>query len=347
MSLKGKLLAGLSALLMGTAVVAEEPKELNLFIWPAYVPDELIEQFTQETGIKVTMDYYDSNEALLAKLKAGATGYDVVVAADYIIPVMIEEGVLQAFDAPSLPNFANVADRFKTPWYDEKREYTAPYMWGTTGIVYDSAKTGGELEHSWKVFFEPDGALSGKIAALDDQAGLWASAAYYLGIDECTTDPADAQKILDVLAGQKPHLLLYGSSGTVDRTIAGEVVMHQMWNGAANKVRRSVPTARYIYPEEGIPQWQDNLAIPTGAPHPENAKAYINFIMDRKNAAAITNFTGYMNSLSGTTEFIKPEIANDPAVNTPAEFLDRMRPGVTCSPEMRELRSRVWAKLKK
>lgn len=346
MKLGTLLTAAVAALSLGAAALAEEEKKLNLFFWPGYIPDELLERFTAETGIELTMDIYDTNEALLAKLQAGATGYDVVIPSGYIVPVMIEQGLLQKFDAGTLPNGGNIMPAFADPEFDPGRQYTAPYMWGTTGLVYDSAKTGGELPHSWSVFFEP-GAQSGKVAALNDEVEVFNAAAYYLGFDKCTETPAEAQQILDLLLKQKPHLLLYGSSGTIDRTVAGEVAMHHIWNGAAHRVRNAMDTARYLYPKEGITQWADNLSIPTGAAHPENAKIFINFLLDPKNVAEITNFTGYMNAVSGSQEFLKPEIAADPAVNMPAEFADRLRPGRECPEAARELRNRVWTKLKK
>ena len=331
---------------LGSAQAQEADKTVNLFFWPGYIPDELLERFTEETGIEITMDIYDTNEALLAKLQAGATGYDVVIPSGYIVPTMVQQGLLQKFDAKSLPNGGKIADAFVSPAFDPDRAYTAPYMWGTTGLVYDSAKTGGELPDSWSVFFEP-GPLSGKIAALDDEVEVFNAAAYYLGFDKCTEDPAEGQKILDLLAAQKDHLLLYGSSGTIDRVLAGEVAMHHIWNGAAHRVRNAMDTARYIYPEEGITQWADNLSIPATAEHPENARIFIDFLMDPENVAEITNFTGYMNAIAGSDAFLKPELAADPAVNMPADFADRLRPGRECAPAARDLRNRIWTRLKK
>lgn len=346
MKLKTFAVAALSAVVsMGAAQAAEE-KKLNLFFWPSYIPDDLLARFTTETGIEITMDFYDNNEALLAKLQAGATGYDVVIPSGYIIPTMVNQGLLQQFDSATLPNGGNIAPAFADPAFDPGRKYTAPYMWGTTGLVYDSAKTDGELPDSWSVFFEA-GPLSGKIAALDDEVEVFNAAAYYLGFDKCTEDPKEGQQILDLLKTQKPELLLYGSSGTIDRVLAGEVVMHHIWNGAAHRVRNQLDTARYIYPKEGITQWADNLSIPATAAHPENARTFINFLMEPKNVAEITNFTGYMNAISGTAEFLKPEIAADPAVNMPPEFADRLRPGRDCSPAARDLRNKIWTRLKK
>lgn len=348
MSIKSILKPLIVGLLMGAApMVAHADGEVNFYNWPGYIPDELLEKFTKETGIKVNLDIFESNEALLAKLQAGAAGYDVIVPSGYIIPAMVDGGLLQKINAAEMANGKNISEAFKAPLFDQARAYTAPYMWGTTGLVYDSAKTGGELPDSWKLFFEP-GEFSGKVAALDDEVELFNAAAYYLDIDKCTEDAGEGQKILDLLLAQKEHLLLYSSAGTIDRMVAGEVLFHHIWNGAAHRIRNeSIPTARYMYPKEGITLWLDNLAVPKGAPNLDNALSFINFMMDPENAAAVSNFAGYMNSIDGSAEFLTAALRDDPAVNMPAEFADRLRPGRACTAAARELRNKIWIKLKK
>ncbi|MDX1434216.1 MAG: extracellular solute-binding protein, partial [Gammaproteobacteria bacterium] len=227
-------------------------------------------------------------------------------------------------------------------------EYSAPYMWGTTGITYDSARVpGGELQATWKEFFEPRDALKGQVVALNDQVEVWNAAAYYLGLDKCTESAEDGQKILTLLEAQKPMLAMYQSSGTIDRMVAGEVIMHHQWNGASHRVREKLPTARYLYPKEGLSLWGDHFVVPKGAPHVENAKTFINWMMDPKNVAEASNFTGYMNAISGSDKYLDESLKTDPAVNMPVAYADRLRPTKDCSKESRELRDKVWTRLKK
>lgn len=330
------------------AVATGEPKALTFYNWTNYFPPDLLNEFERETGIKVTMDGYDSNETLLAKLQAGGGGYDVIVPSDYMVKIMIEEGLLQEIDAPSMANFKNVMAPHDNPFYDPGRKYSAPYMWGTTGFTYDSAKVpGGTLEESWKEFFEPRPELSGKIAALDDQVELYNAAAFYLGVDRCTENPEEAQKILDLLLAQKPHLATYNSDGTIERMSAGEVVMHHQWNGASHRTRQNLPTAVYVYPKEGVNFWADNFAVPKDAPHPENAKLFINWIMNPEKIAKASNFTGYMNAIRGSDQFLDPALKENPAVNMPPDYADRLRPAMDCPLPARELRDKVWTQLKK
>jgi spermidine/putrescine transport system substrate-binding protein len=334
------------ALVVGAGGVSA--KELFLYNWSNYFPPDLLKKFEADTGIKVTLDVYDSNETLLAKLQAGAAGYDVVVPSDYIIPNMVADGLLEKIDANQLPNFKNVVAPHDGPPYDAKREYTAPYMWGTTGFTYDSARVpGGKLEESWKEFFEPREELKGQIAALNDEVEVYNAAARYLGIEVCTENGDDAQKVLALLEKQKPFLAMYQSDGTIERMIAGEVIMHHQWNGASHRTKEKLPTAVYVYPKEGTGFWADNFAVPKGAPNLENAKTFINWMLDPQNIAVASNFTGYMNAINGSDAYLDAALKEDPAVNMPAAYAERLRPAQSCPTAARELRDKVWTRLKK
>lgn len=325
-----------------------EDKQLFFYNWTDYFPADLIKKFEAETGIKVTLDGYDSNETLLAKLKSGASAYDVVVPSDYMVKIMINEKLLQPINASTMENFKNVAKPFDNPVYDPGRVYSAPYMWGSTGFTYDTAAVkGGKLENSWKEFFEPREELRGKIGVMNDEFEVYKAAAFYLNISECTEDPKDAQRILDLLLKQKPYVAAYNSDGDIERMSSKEVAMHQQWNGAAHRVKKNLATVVYVYPKEGMNRWADNFAVPVNAPHPENARIFINWIMDKKNIAQATNFTGYMNAINGSEEYMDADLKNDPAVIIPEEDKALLHPNVDCSEKARDLRGKVWTKLHK
>lgn len=342
-----KTVIGILAALI-TSLALAQGQSINLYNWSNYIPPELLKKFEKETGIRVNLDVYDSNESLLAKLKAGATGYDVIVPSDYMVKIMIDEGLLEKIDAYKLPNFKNVADFSVRPPFDPKREYSAPYMWGVTGFTYDAARVpGGKLEDSWKSFFEPPEALRGKVVALNDANDLYSAAAYYLGFDQCTEDPKQAEKILAVLLKQKPYLAAYNSDGTIERMQAREVIMHHQWNGAAHRTKKKLPTAVFVYPKEGLPFWNDNFAVPKGAKNKAGAIRFINWMMDPKNIAVASNFTGYNNSIKGSSAHFEPALKADPAVNTPANLTSRFRPNKICSQKAIDLRDKVWTRLKR
>lgn len=335
------------AMIVGFTSAAEAAGELYLYNWSDYIPPELLKKFEADTGIKVTLDVYDSNETLLAKLQAGATGYDVIVPSDYMAAIMVREGMLENVGVSQMPNYKNVGPPFDNQGFDSKRDYTAPYLWGTTSFTYDSARVpGNKLDESWKSFFEPVKEVQGSIAVLNDEVEVWNAATYYLGIDKCTESKEDAQKILDLLEKQKPFVAMYQSDGTHERMVAGEVIMHHQFNGAAHRTKQGLPTAVYVYPREGLTFWQDNLAVPKGAPHLEEAKTFLNWMMAPENIALASNFTGYMNAIKGADQYMEKALIDDPAVNMPAEYTDRLRPGQDCDTASRELRNRVWTRLK-
>jgi spermidine/putrescine transport system substrate-binding protein len=324
-----------------------EARELFFYNWSNYYPPDLLKRFEAETGIRVTLDVYDSNETLLAKLQAGATGYDVVVPSDYMIPVMVRAGMLERIDARSMPNFRNVSPTFLGLPFDPERAYTVPYLWGTTGFTYDAKRVpGGALEDSWRSFFEPPEELRGQVAVLNDEVETWNAAAYYLGVDKCTSNPEDGRRILQVLEKQKPFVATYNSDGTIERMIAGEVILHHQWNGASHRTKEKLPSATYVYPREGVSFWMDNFAVPKGAPHLEEAKTFINWMLEPRNIAAASNFAAYNNAVPASAEFFDPGLRDDPAVNTPKELEARFRPAQDCGDAARELRNRVWTRLK-
>jgi spermidine/putrescine transport system substrate-binding protein len=338
-------IAALSAALSPLPAAAQS-KELHLFNWSNYMPPDLLKRFEAETGIKVTLDTYDTNETMLAKLQAGGGGYDVVVPTGPTVQQMIRDGLLLKVDAAGMANFKNVRKPFDKPDFDPERAYSVPYMWGTTGFAYDSARVpGGKLDDSWKEFFEPRKEIAGNLAVLKDMGEVFIAAAYYLGFDQCTANPEEGQKILELLEKQKPAVKVYNAEGSADRMGSGEVVMHQMWNGAFHRARKKLATAVYVYPREGVNLWGDNLAIPKGAKNVENAKLFLNWMMDPKNAAEASNFTAYNNAIAGAEAYLDPGLRDDPAVNTPEAMVARFKPVRDCGKEALDLRQKVWTRL--
>jgi spermidine/putrescine transport system substrate-binding protein len=325
---------------------AAQSKELLLFNWSNYISPDLLKRFETETGIKVTLDTYDTNESMLAKLQAGGTGYDVVVPTGPTLQQMIRDGMVIKVDAGAMANYKNVRKPFDNPEFDPGRAYSVPYMWGTTGLVYDTTKVaGGKIDDTWKELFEPRPDFVGKIGMLKDMGEVFSAAAFYLGFDACTDKPEEGQKILELLEKQKPAVKIYSAEGTVDRVASGEVAMEHMWNGSFHRAHAKLPTVVYVYPREGVALWGDNFAVPKGAPHLDNAKTFLNWMMDPKNAAEASNFTGYNNAIAGTESMIKEDLRNDPAFNTPENLVPRFRPVKECSKAALDLREKVWTRL--
>src|SRR5215204_2663859 len=207
-----------------------EEKALNFYNWTGYVAKSTIPSFEKETGIKVTQDYYTSNEELLAKLQAGGTGYDVIVPSDYMVEVMIKSDILLPLDKSKIPNFKNVGENFKGLPYDPNNKYTMPYQSGTTGFLYNK-KAVGEVDESWDVMWDPE--FEGKIGMLDDPRETPGAALYKLGYSVNTTDDNKLAEAETELKKQKPLLRGYFGSYSGNRTLVlkGDLLFGHIFSG--------------------------------------------------------------------------------------------------------------------
>ena len=243
------LKTGVLAATLAFSASAVSAEELHLYNWTDYTAPELVEKFEKETGIKVVIDTYDSNETLLAKLKSGATGYDVVFPSQHFVEIMVTEGLLQKVDIKSMPNYKNVDPKFQGPVWDPNQEYSVPWHWGSASVQYRSDLYDGKLE-SLKEFFEPSEKVKGRLQVFKTPDEVLNMANLYLGLPFCSEDPQHAKQVLELFKKQKDSVLLYSSENMSDRLANGEVVMANAWNGDTLKGRLEVnKNIVYAYPE--------------------------------------------------------------------------------------------------
>jgi spermidine/putrescine-binding protein len=289
---------------------AKEQRELNLYIWSAYISDETIKKFEQQTGIEVHYDTYDSNEALLEKLQSGVTEYDVVVPSDYMSRILIHQNLLQKLDHSKLPEFANIAPRFRNLPYDTNNQHTIPFLWGTTGIGYNKTKVTDPVD-SWAILWNPK--YKDRILMLDDPREAFGSTLKWKGRSVNTKNPNELQEARDLLLQQKPLVKTYNSSSFDEVLLSGDVWLAHGWSGQLAKAADQNQDLAYVVPKEGATIWIDNLAIPASAKHLTAAYEFLNFCLKAEIAGEITNFSGYATANEAARQFIKPEILNDPA----------------------------------
>ena len=315
--------------------------EVHIYNWTDYIDPDQLTAFTTETGIKVVLDTFDSNETALAKLQSGATGYDVVFPSDYMVKQMIDLGLLEKIDAASFPNGSLIKPNMLSAYWDNGRSYSAPWMYGTTGIACNTtAEPGCANIKSWKDYFT---AGLPKMDSLKDQVEVVSAALRATGVaaaDLCTTDKAKYQAAQDLLKGFKPAVI--DSDSGIERVIAGTSNVRHAWNGSTHRMKEKVPGVEYIYPSEGLNLWADNMVVPKGAPNLDNAKIFINWMMDPKNVAAESNFTGYDNGITGSDAFMNDSLKTDPAVVPPADAVALMTPTPACDQDARDLYTQVF-----
>ncbi len=319
--------------------------KLNIYNWFEYLPQDLIDKFSAEYDVEVTMDTYDSNESLLARLKSGVTGYDIAVPSDYMVQIMIEEGLLEQVNAFELDNFKHMDPNYVEVYFDPGRKYSVPYQWGTTAFAVDTAVYSGDID-TLEIIFNPPPELQGKINMLKDVNDVINAGLRYLGLDRCNGNPEDLKKLNDLLTSAKEHWLSFNSDGAKEVLVTGDVAVGQIWSGFAMRARAEKPTLKYAYPKEGFTGWMDNLVALKGASNLDNAKNFMNFMLVPENAAILTNYARYAAGVMGTEPFLDEELKTAHESNLPASAPapDFVPP---CSPDVVKLYDRIWTNLLK
>jgi len=338
-------LAAVGLALIFASGSAQAEGELNLFNWGNYTNPKLLEKFEAETGIKVTVTGYDDNDSALAKVKAGGHGFDMVVPSSNYVPIWIKEGLLLESRPDEMPNFKNLEERWQDVDWDPGRHYTVPWQWGSVGVMVDTAVYGGDINTS-AIIFDPPEELIGKINVAPEMADVMGTVLRYVGSKPCTTDKAALKKARDVLVAAKPKWLSM-EYGVIEKIAAGDMAASLYWNGAAFRARLKNPDVHYGYPREGYSLWMDSVGILADAQNVEEAKTFLNFIMDPENAALISEFARYANGVKGSEEFMPEDMKTAPEVVIPEEFKASGQFVPPCPPEVQEIYTAIWTELQK
>ena len=295
-----------------------EEKIVNVYNWDTYIGDTTLDDFTDKTGIEVRYDLYANNEELFAKLKEGNPGYDVIFPSDYMIETMLAVDLLEPLDHSKLSNFENIDPNFRNPAFDPGLAHNVPYMWGTIGIGYRKSKV--QTPTSWGDILDSD-KYSGRIALLADQRAVLGLALKYLGYSMNSTTESEVHAARDLIIKQKPHLKAFAPDEGQNMLIAGDVDIVMEWNGDILAVIEEDDDLSYVVPNEGTMVWMDGVAIPKGAPHPENAHAFIDFLMDAEVNAAIANTIHYATGNAAARQYVDVEDLANPAIYTPDDVV--------------------------
>jgi len=324
--------------------LAEEEKKLNFYNWDTYIGETTLADFNTATGIEVKMDLYADNDELFAKLKGGNPGYDVIVPTNDMLERMIKANMVMELDHSKIPNFANVDKPFQDAAFDPGRKHSMPYMWGTLGIGYRKSKVEEPVD-SWKLVLDSD-KYSGKISLLGDAANVIGAALKYLGYSFNSTDAAELKKAEELLTAQKKHVKVFAPDNGQDLLAAGEVDICQEWNGDIVQVMAEDADLNYIVPTEGSLMWQDTMAIPVGAPHPDNAHAFINFVLDAEVGKGIATTIQFATTNRAARELMDDKYKNNPAIFPPPEIIAKCEPGLYLGEEATKVRDEIWTRIK-
>lgn len=291
---------------------------LNFYNWSNFIAPDTIRNFEKETGIRVNYEEFSSADVMYAKLKIGVTGYDLVVAPGYMVRRMIRQNLLAPITPKVDPNV--LLEHLRTPPYDPDLTYSVPYLWGTTGIAYNTDKVEGTPD-SWSILWDP--RYKRHITMLDEKRDSIAAALFKLGLDPNTTDPKELERAKEALLQQRPLVRRYTSDFT-DDLIREETWVALGWSGDVAQAQHSNPKVRYFIPKEGSFLFADNLCIPKGAPHPENARRFIDYFLQPQVCSKSSDATGYANPVAAAKKLVKPSLINNSLGYPPPEELKRL-----------------------
>lgn len=316
--------------------------ELNLFIWSEYMPDRVIKQFEEETGIKVNYNVYSSNEEMLAKISAGAAGYDISVASDYMVEIMKKQELLEPVNKENISNLKNLDEQFLDQNFDPGNEFSIPYMWGNVVIAVNKDKVKKDVK-TYEDLWDPE--FKNSLVVLDDQRVLIGIANKLQGESMNATDTKVIEKSKDILKDLLPNVKAYDSDSPKTMLVNGEASAGIVWGAEAYLASVENPSVETVLPEEGTNIWMDNFVIPKGSPNKENAEKFINFILDPEVSAEISKDFPYANPNLAAHEFIDEEILKHPAVYSPEEFLNKSEFFTDIEDAILEY-DRVWSEIK-
>ena len=357
------IVAAVLACSVNLAVAADKAETLYFYNWSEYIAEDTLANFTKGTGIDVVYDVYDSNEVLEGKLLSGRSGFDLVSPSHDFYKTQIRAGVYAELDKSKLPNLKNLDPKIMqviSDAYDKNNQYGIPYLWGTTGFAYNKVKIEKALGKSapvdsWALVFEPESMKklsSCGVAFLDAPSEVLPSVMIYLGIPGDSIELSDYKKSVEKIKAVTPYVTYFHSSKSISDLANGDICVAIGWSGDMMMARDRAIEARngqeiqYVIPKEGAAMWFDMLAIPKDALHKDAAYKMLNYLMEPKVIAGITNFVTYANPNSASMQYVDAGIANDPGIYPSEATMTKLFVFKELPTKVKRYITREWTRLK-
>lgn len=316
---------------------------LHIYSWSSYFDDETIAGFEEATGIRVIADIYDSNETMLAKLQAGGGGqYSIIYPSDYMIEQMIEMDMLLALDHDELPDLADLFPQWQSPPYDPDNEYSIPYSWGTTGIIYNAAELG--TVEDWDYMWENQAELSRRMTLLNDVREVAGITLKMLGFSNSTQNPDEIEAAFAKLEELKPALSAFTTDGWRDQIVPGDLLLAHAYSVDALDAIAENDDLEYIVPTSGATVWTDGIAIPKTAPNVEAAYAWMNYVLNPESAAAMMSRLQLATPNKQTLDQLDDDLKQDTRLFPPEAVLAKCE-ALAPVDDAIDLYDRLWTQL--
>ena len=349
-----RLLALFACTLLSMPAIAKE--QLHLYNWNNYIAPETIKRFEEFCKCEVVQTYYSDNEELLAKLAAGAKGYDILVPTSNAMQALIKGGQLKPIDKAQLPNLKNINPRYMNTPFDPGNQYSVPYAMSTTIIGYNDQKMKelGLPTDTWAVIFDPKylQKVKGRVTVLDSSSELFAAALKYLGYSANDVDPKHWEEAATLIKKAKPYWAAFNASSYIKELTVGNIwLVHGYSNDIFQANLDALAAGRPFkilqgMPKEGAVLAVDNMVIHKDAPRPDLALKFINFMLEGKNSAELTNLIGSGNPNLDAMKYIKPEILRNPAIFPNKEVEAKLEQLTDLTTQQRRLRNKLWTEIK-
>lgn len=319
---------------------------VNVYNWGEYIDDDLLDEFTEQTGIRVNYSTYESNEIMYTKLKSGSVNYDVIIPSDYMISRLIDENMLMKLDFDQIPNYVNIDEQYRNMIYDPNNEYSIPFTWGTTGIVYNPSMVNGIIT-KWADLFDETKMDKHSVLMFDNSRDCVAIALMALGYSINTNDLNQIQEAVDLLVAQKESGIVqaYVMDQIFDKMANNEAAAGVYYAGDYLLMLRDNPDLIWVQPEEGANLFMDAMCVPTSCRNYDNAMAFINFMC--QNESYVRNFPiiSYALPASGATAMLDEEYRNSSVIYPSEEYLNTCSTYINLSKEALEFYDSEWLRL--
>ena len=345
------------ALVAGTLAFSASAKDqLHLYNWNNYIAPETVKRFEEQCKCEVVQTYYSDNEELLAKLAAGAKGYDILVPTSNAMQALIRGGQLKPIDKSKLTNLKNINPIYLDTVFDPGNKYSVPYAMSTTIIGYNDEKMKelGLPTDTWAVIFDPKylEKVKGRVTVLDSSSELFAAALKYLGYSANDTDPKHWDEAAAVIKKAKPYWAAFNASSYIKELTVGDIWLVHGYSNDIFQANLDAQAAGRKFkilqgmPREGAVLAVDNMVIDKSAPRTDLALLFMNFMLEGKNSAELTNLIGSGNPNMDAMKYIKPEILKNPAIFPDKAVIPKLEQLKDLTAAQRRLRSKLWTEIK-